>query len=127
MSSREALNRAKSFVQRAVVGQDGASIVELVSSGDTEDLGRRGLPVFEVPLFPRTPRRLLAKYVRAAAGGLDYAGDFRAELNADLCEASLAALILHRVVEQCGDCLVLVAAEMSHRLLNLAERGGSAS
>src|SRR5947209_5538792 len=102
-SATEALPQA--LPVRPVVAEDRARIVELVAARDEADGGRTMPQVPEVSLLPLAPRGLWPGTRVGAAE--DDLGHPLAETPAELRGLQI---LLHRVVQQRRDCLVLVGA-----------------
>jgi len=82
--------------------------VELVRQGDVQGGLACLLEVLEVCTLSRPPRRL--RLTEAVAAGFDDLGHLVSELDADAFQGLAPTLILGRVVQQRGDCLVLRGA-----------------
>lgn len=101
----------------AVVEDDGAGVVELVGQGHPAER----IPLFSDPLnvgrLALVPMRLgpsavVRRRVGAPHDKIRYPGT---EATLQVCLRHLFGMILERVVEQCGDRLVLVAAVLQHQ------------
>lgn len=103
------------------IGDDRAGIVDLVAGGDEQALGRLGGERGEVALLALAPEGARAFDGVGAIG--DDPGDAGAEARLYVGQARGAAVILHRIVEQGGDRLILVGAGLKRDRRDAEEMG----
>jgi len=102
--------RPDSLAMLPIVGEDGASVVQLVGQSHQEDVVG-GLPqMLEVALFALAPGR--PRLVEGIGAALDDGGNPLAEPVPDVVQALPAAMVLGRVVKQSRDRLILVTTRL---------------
>ena len=95
------------------IDRDRAQVVELVGDRDAQDRFRLAGEPPQVGLLARSPCWL--RVFKGVGQAVDDHRDHRTEPSTDLIQRRLPALILRPIVEQCGDCLVLVAAVLERQ------------
>jgi hypothetical protein len=86
--------------------------VDLVGQRDKQGALGLGTQPFDVLRLPVEPRRL--GRLESVAARFDDGGNGGAEARVDVGEPGRAATVLGRVVQECGDCLVLAPAGVDY-------------
>jgi hypothetical protein len=111
---REALPQHVTFL--AIVAHDRGRVVHLVGERDAQDrvvvdIGQMS----KIATLTLDPGLRRVRVIHGVAAGLDDRGDASAEAPTDPFKHRPPAAVLDRVVQHCGDCLILIAPVLDHQ------------